>query len=221
MLPAVISFADYSGVAVEPWAEAGFPCYLVDLQHPRVKPERDRRGITRIGANILELHPYHRWLPQGPIALAFAWPECTHFTYSGARWRRENGPAATAEGFRLFAACWDLLRFYERERGAAWMLENPKGLPWSWSQPDHKFHPWHYGDHESKETGVWCGGGFIMPPPSVTQEPQDVCESVWKMAPGPERANQRSLTSVAFARAVFVANTSRQEWAQRRTQGGE
>lgn len=202
--PFVYSLCDRTGEAVKPWLAAGYPCVLVDLQHPRGASTRD--GLTTIGASIFELHPYHRWLPQGPAAMAFAWPECTHFTFSGALWRRENGPGATAEGFRLFAACWDLLRFWERERGAAWMLENPKGLPWSWSKPDHVFHPWHYGDNESKETGVWCGGGFIMPAPTVLVRPADVQQSVWKMGPGPERANRRSATPQGFSQAVFEAN---------------
>jgi hypothetical protein len=86
------------------------------------------------------------------------------------------------------------------------MLENPKGIPWSWSHPDHQFHPWHYGDNESKLTGIWCGGGFVMPSPSVTVKPDDVQERVWKMAPGPNRANERSVTPSGFAQAVFDAN---------------
>lgn len=200
----VISVCDESGVAVEPWAAAGYDCYLVDLAHSRGVTRRG--AITLIGADVQELHPYHRWLPQGPVSMFFAWPVCTHFTYSGALWRRQNGPRATAEGFSLFAACWDLARFYEHERGAAWMLENPKGLPWSWAKPDHRFHPWHYGDLESKETGIWCGGGFVMPPYEVTVRPVDVRTSVWECPPGPERARLRSVTPSGFARAVFQAN---------------
>lgn len=202
--PSVISFCDRTGKAVEPWLEAGYPCVIVDLQHPR--------GVTRdgllttVGANVFELHPYHRWMPQGSVALAFAWPVCTDMTYSGARWRRENGPTATAEGFRLFAACWDLLRFYERERGAAWAIENPKGIPSSWCQPDYKFDPWQYGDNESKETHLWTGGGFIMPTPTVLVKPADVRQSTWLCPPGPERANLRSATPAGFSRAVFEAN---------------
>lgn len=140
------------------------------------------------------------------MAGAFAFPPCTDLTFSGQRWRRENGPMATAEGFRLLAACWDLCRFYERERGAFWLLENPKGLPMSWCKPDHVFHPWHYGDNESKETHIWTGGGFVMPTPSVTDRPADVNESVWKMAPSADRGQKRSLTPEGFARAVFQAN---------------
>lgn len=126
----IISFCEESGAAVGPWVQAGYQCYIVDLRHPRGLNFDKARGLWTVGANVMELHPYHRWLPEGPVFGVFAWPECTHFTYSGALWRRQNGPTATAEGFRLFAACWDLARFYERERGAWWMLENPKGLPW-------------------------------------------------------------------------------------------
>ena len=89
------------------------------------------------------------------------------------------------------------------------MLENPKGIPWSWSKPDFTFHPWQYGDNESKETGIWCGGGFVMPAPSVTLKPAGVLESVWKMAPSPDRANLRSITPAGFARAVFETNEPR------------
>ena len=205
--PPVISFCELTGNAVRPWADAGYPCYIVDMQHPRGVTRSNHPNITRIGANIYELHPYHMWLPQADrFAIGMAWPDCTHFAYSGARWRRDNGPMATAEGFRLFAACWDLLQFYERERGAAWLLENPKGIPWSWSKPDFVFHPWQYGDNESKETGIWCGGKFVMPPPSVVLKPTDVKQSVWYAPPGPERVNLRSATSTGFARAVFEAN---------------
>lgn len=204
-LAPVVSFCDRSGVLVEPWLAAGYDCWIVDVQHPRGLTREGR--LVRVGASIFELHPYHRWLPQAPrIAAAFAQPPCTDLTYSGAGWRRQNGPSATAEGFRLFAACWDLLRFYEQERGAIWLLENPKGIPSAWCKPDFKFDPWQYGDNSSKETHIWCGGGFVVPPPSVLFRPHEVEQRVWKMAPGPDRGNQRSLTPAVFAQAVFDTN---------------
>jgi hypothetical protein len=206
----VVSFCEESGEMVKPWLDAGYTCWIVDLKHPRGLTREGR--LVRVGASVFELHPYHRWLPQEPrITAAFAFPVCTDLTYSGQRWRRENGPTATAEGFRLFAACWDLLRFYERERGALWMLENPRGIPSSWCSPDFKFDQWQYGDGESKETHLWAGGGFVMPPPSVVLKPNDVRESCWKMAPGPDRAQKRSVTPAGFARAVFEANHQRLE----------
>jgi hypothetical protein len=206
----VISFCDLSGVMVLPWAKAGYGCTVIDLQHPRGVSRGPHPNIARVGASVFELHPYHRWMPQvDRMAAAFAFPVCTDLTYSGQRWRRENGPTATAEGFRLFAACWDLLRFYERERGAITMLENPRGIPSSWCKADHVFHPWQYGDNESKETHIWVGGGFVMPAPSVLLRPCDVQESCWKAVPGPERANLRSRTPAGFARAVFETNEPR------------
>jgi hypothetical protein len=200
----VISLCDRTGKAIEPWLKAGYRAVIVDLQHPRGVTTDGL--LTRIGASIFELHPYHRWMPEGDCFAGFAWPECTHFAYSGQRWRRENGPSATAEGFRLFGACWDLLRYYEHEHGAKWMLENPKGIPWSWCKPDHVFQPWQYGDNESKETGVWCSDSFTMPEPIVMFKPSDCRQSGWREGPGPERANKRSATPEGFAQAVFMAN---------------
>jgi hypothetical protein len=206
--PPILSLCDVSGKAVKPWADAGYPCFIVDVQHPRGVSRGDHPNVTRIGASVYELHPYHMWMPKADrFALGMAWPECTHSVYSGARWRRENGPMATADGFRLFAACWDLLRFYERERGAAWLLENPKGIVWSWSKPNFVFDPWQYGDNYTKETGIWCGGEFVMPAPTVLLKPQgDVRADIHMAAPGPERANIRSATPEGFARAVFESN---------------
>jgi len=68
------------------------------------------------------------------------------------------------------------------------------------------FHPWQYGDNESKETALWVGGGFVMPAPSVTLKPADVQQRVWQMAPGPDRANERSKTPAGFSQAVFEVN---------------
>jgi len=200
----IVSFCTRTTVMVDPWLAAGYECWIVDVQHPR-GVNRDGR-LVLVGASVFELHPYHRWLPQGAVYAGFGFTPCTDLTFSGQRWRRENGPMATAEGFRLFAATWDLLRFYERERGARWAMENPKGIVDSWCKPDHIFHPWHYGDLESKETHLWSGGGFVMPPPSVTVKPADVKESCWKAAPGPERGDLRSVTPAGFAAAVFISN---------------
>lgn len=47
-----------------------------------------------------------------------------------------------------------------------------------------------------------------MPDPSVLVKPAECRESVWKMAPGPERANLRSVTPSGFAEAVFQANAT-------------
>ena len=44
----VISLFDCTGHMLAPWAEAGYDCYCVDLQHPPGKTER--ASITFVGA---------------------------------------------------------------------------------------------------------------------------------------------------------------------------
>lgn len=43
--PFVLSLFDYTGTMVRPWAEAGYPCIIVDIQHP--EGERTEGNITR------------------------------------------------------------------------------------------------------------------------------------------------------------------------------
>ena len=64
-----------------------------------------------------------------------------------------------------------------------------------------------YGSPASVEGAqMAAGGGFVMPPREVIVRPADVRETVWKMAPSPNRGDLRSVTSAEFARAVFEAN---------------
>lgn len=50
----VISCFDKSTNMVKPWAEAGYQCYCVDLQHSRTETDGN---ITKISADVLD------WLP--------------------------------------------------------------------------------------------------------------------------------------------------------------
>ena len=63
LTPIVISCFDITTTLVQPWADAGYLCYCVDLQHP---PGETRDGnIIRVGAAVRE------WLPPyGPVAFA-------------------------------------------------------------------------------------------------------------------------------------------------------
>jgi hypothetical protein len=45
----VISLFDYTGNMIAPWAEAGFRCYSVDLQH--MPGEWTEGNIIRVGAD--------------------------------------------------------------------------------------------------------------------------------------------------------------------------
>ena len=62
----VISCFDYSGNMVKPWAEAGYLCYCVDVQHP---PGETREGnIIKVGADMLD------WIPPRDVVFASFFP---------------------------------------------------------------------------------------------------------------------------------------------------
>lgn len=192
----VLSLCDRTGVMVQPWLEAGYECWIVDVQHP-AGIHHDGL-LRRVGCDVREFGRYHK-----PPAIVFAFPPCTHLAGSGARWFADKGLEALHEGLGLVIACKAICE----ASGAPWMLENPVGsLSSYWRRPDYTFQPWQYGDRYTKKTCLWTGGGFAMPTPWIAHKPADVKATIHLMPPSPERADKRSVTPAGFARAVFEAN---------------
>lgn len=199
----MISLCDLTTTMCRPWAEAGFTCYAVDLQHPEGEHEVDE-NIIRVGADIMT------WLPpREPIGFVAAFPPCTNLAVSGARWFRSKGLSGLADGLLLIERCVQVAEW----SGAPWMLENPISVIKSyWRDPDHYFDPYEYGgypggedDGYTKRTCLWTGGGFTMPDPKPIPL-ADNHDRIHKAPPSPERANIRSATPAGFARAVYFAN---------------
>jgi hypothetical protein len=197
----VLSLCDRTGVMVQPWLEAGYTCWLVDVQHPRGTTIEG--NVTRLGGDVTDpvwqqvligLHP----------AIVFAFPPCTHLANSGNRYKRDKGLEALYDALGLVLAC---KRICEAS-GAPWMIENPVGsLSTYWREPDATFQPWEYTTpKETKRTCLWVGNNFVIPQREVFDEPPDVQASTWKMSPGADRGDRRSITPEGFARAVFRAN---------------
>ncbi len=193
----VISFFDKTTNMVKPWAEAGYLCYCVDIQHP---PGETREGnIVKVGADIFD------WLPPWglDVVAAFFFPPCTDGAVSGARWFKDKGIDAALRYVQLFRASVRLAEWM----GICYLIENPVSTISSyWRKPDYTFQPWQYGDPYSKKTCLWTGGGFIMPEPVHTVKPDNVTEKIWLMPPSPDRADKRAETPMGFARAVYEAN---------------
>jgi hypothetical protein len=200
--PVVISLCDKSGVMVTPWADAGYECWCVDIQHS-IRADRQE------GNTIFTWGDARAWKPpaeiRGRIAMVFAFPPCTHDAVSGARDFQKKGNIMLRDSLELFSAC---------EMVAAWssapyMIEHPVSvISTHYRKPDFKFQPWQYGDLWTKETWLWTGNGFVMPPALHIAQPEGVTEKIWRMPPSPERANLRAETPPGFARAVFDANES-------------
>ena len=200
--PVMLSLCDRTTAMARPWADAGILCYCVDIQHD---PGEQRDGmIVRVGADLTT------WLPpRADILFVAGFPPCTHLAVSGARWFKDKGLGALAEGLSLVARAAEIGEW----SGAPWFVENPVSTISSyWRKPDHLFHPYEYGgyrggedDGYTKKTCLWTGGGFVMPEPRPIQLAADH-DRIHKAAPSPERGDLRSMTPGGFAQAVFEAN---------------
>lgn len=190
----VISCFDYTCNIVRPWAEAGYLCYCVDMQHPA--GETRQGNLIKIGANMLD------WLPpRGEIVFASFAPPCTDVAVSGARWFRDKGLGKLIGALTLFKRSVDLAELI----GAPYLIENPVSTVSSyWRPPDHYFDPCDYGDPYTKKTCLWTGGGFVMPPKKRIAPTEG--SKMHLLAPSGERANLRSATPMGFGRAIFQAN---------------
>lgn len=197
----VLSLCDLTTNMLKPWADAGYRCIAIDIQHPEGVSIRD--GIEMVGADITEYLP-----PLGDYAICFAFPPCTHLAVSGARWFPRKGLGALCEALRIVEVCRRICEW----TGAPYLIENPVStLSTYWRKPDYTFNPCDYGgylnppgDHYTKKTCLWVGNGFIMPA-KLPVEPISGSK-MHRLPPSPERANLRSATPLGFAHAVFEAN---------------
>lgn len=201
-LPRVLSLCDKSGVMVEPWLDAGYPCTIVDIQHPM--------GVTTDGL-LSRLHADVCDIGSFDAGIIFAFPPCTHLAQSGARWFKTKGLGALIEGLTVVEAC----RRICEESGAPYMIENPVGqLSTYWRKPDHYFDPLDFGAYVlegedfTKRTCLWVGNGFVMPEKRPLPK-SDKPNPIHWAKPGADRADRRSVTPRGFAQAVFEANHDR------------
>lgn len=205
MRPIAIFLFEYSTNSAQPWADAGYLCYCVDIQHPA--GEHREGNIVRVGASV------HDWLPpSGMIAFLAAFPPCTHLAVSGARWFAGKGLRKLSESILLFARAAEIAEHL----GCPYLIENPVSTISSyWRKPDHAFNPCDYAgylpaeeqyeDAYTKKTCLWTGGGFDMPPPRPVVPLQG--SKMHLLPPSADRANLRSATPKGFALAVFEANS--------------
>lgn len=200
----VISCFDKSTNMVKPWADSGYKCYCVDIQHPKGQ-SRDG-NIIKVGADMLQ------WLPpREPIAAAFFFPPCTDVAVSGARWFKDKGIGSLIQALRLFEISVKIAEW----SGAPYAIENPVStVSTYWRKPDYTFDPCDYGDPYTKKTCLWVGGGFVMPPKNRV-EPV-LGSKMHLMPPAADRADKRSETPMGFAHAVFQSNQSIQATAKSR-----
>jgi len=201
--PVAVSLCDCSTVMLKFWARAGFDTYSVDLAN---KVRRDRLlkdGSRRTFGDV------RTWAPppdaRRRVVFVAAFPPCTHVTVTGARDFKKKGTGLLRDALELFSACIT----HAEWSGAPFMVENPTGvLSTHVAPPDHKFHPWHYGDMWTKGTCIWAGNGFIMPEPWLDPEvaPEGLRSKIHDLPDSSWRRAEREKTPEGFAIAVFLSN---------------
>lgn len=125
--------------------------------------------------------------------LIVAFPPCTDLAVSGARYferKRFDGRQQTAIDF-----------FMEFTNPVCkWAIENPIGIMSTWyRKPDQIIQPWQFGHGETKATCLWLNGLPKLNPTNIVEGRE---QRIWKMAPGPYRAKQRSKTFPGIAKAM-------------------
>lgn len=200
---------DVSGVMAQPWLDAGYECWCVDIQHP---VSYDTGGITSSG----KLHFVHwdltrPWLcpvDRSEIAFVAAFPPCDHLAVSGARWFTGKGLRLLSASVSMFATSAEFCEWSQ----APYLIENPVStISTYWRKPDYTFSPhWFTGynvdDNYTKKTCLWTGGGFQMPDQLLAEGLGEPDDRIHRAPPGPDRHNIRSKTPLGFAKAVFNAN---------------
>ena len=199
-----MSLYEKTGNMLRPWADAGWECWAVDIQHGIRRDYELRDGIHYTWGDA------RSWSPPKPPAMLFAFSPCTHLAVSGARdFARKSWPMLR-DGMDLFWAGLSAARW----AGCPYMLENPVGrISGIHERPSETFDPCDYAGYldtplaeaYTKRTCLWTGGGFVMPEPRPVQP--TLGSKMHLMPPGPNRANERSATPMGFAQAVYESNS--------------
>lgn len=200
-----IFLCDYTGNAARPWAEAGYQCYCVDIQHS-IRRDRVEGNIHYVWGDCRSWRP-----PEGKrIVFVGAFPFCTNDAVSGARDFVKKGGMMLRDSLECFESC----RMAAAWSGAPYYVEHPVTMLSSMphiGKPQHYFDPCDYTFHEpednyTKKTCLWAGNGFVMPEPKRLEGLPPPDDRIHKCPPSDNRANIRSETPMGFTRAVFEAN---------------
>lgn len=178
----VLVACEESQVVCKAFRERGHEAYSCDLQecsggHPEWHLQMDA------GKAIIS----KRW------DLMIAFPPCTDLAVSGARWFKEK----KLDGRQSRA-----IRFFMELTAAPfkWCIENPVGIMSTHHRkPDQIIQPWQFGHGEVKATCLWLNGLPKLQPTKIVTGRE---ARVWKMAPSPDRAKNRSKTFSGIAKAM-------------------
>lgn len=190
----ILVACEESGTVVDKLIAAGHDAWSCDLL-----PTRGNNPDKHIQGDVLK-HLDKAW------DAMIAFPECTYMANSGAKhlyrgMKKENGFDPDRWAKMVVAA-----KFFKKLLDADIehiCLENPIMLGYAkavigWKQ-SQIIHPWQHGHGESKATCLWLKNLKFLKPSNIVEGRE---QKVWRMAPGPNRQRDRSITYDGIAKAM-------------------
>ena len=178
----VLIGCEESGVVRDAFLRLGHEAMSCDLE-PTRSPGPHYQG------SVMDVIDY-------PWDLAIFHPPCTHLSVSGAKHfqaKRMDGRQQAAVSFFM-----SLVRRSMHVPMVA--IENPVCIMSSlWRKPDQIVQPFEYGHGETKATCLWLKGLPLLAPTNIVEGRE---ARIHKMAPGPNRARDRSATYTGIAEAM-------------------
>lgn len=182
----VLIGCEESGTITSAMRAAGHDAYSCDLAPTRGNPD------WHFQQDIFAVLRSRLW------DLAVLHPPCTALALSGNRWYGKGMPRHQQ---RLDALEWtERLWLHARCSAHRVALENPTSVLFKHlGAPVQYVQPWQFGHGETKKTGFALHNLPPLKPTNIVggREPK-----VWKMAPGPDRARDRSITYQGIADAI-------------------
>jgi len=174
----ILIACEFSGIVRDAFAARGHDAWSCDLL-PSERPG------NHIQCDVLKMLA-GRW------DLMIAFPPCTHLAVSGARWFKEK---VSEQGEAL-----EFVRQMLNSPIPRIALENPVGIVSSRiRKPDQIIQPWQFGHGETKATCLWLKNLPKLVPADIVTGRE---HRIHRMAPGPDRAKNRSRTFQGIANAM-------------------
>ena len=125
--------------------------------------------------------------------MVIAFPPCTDLASSGARWFQEKQADGRQQRSIDFFLAFTKLK-------CKWAIENPIGImSTKYRKPDQIIQPWQFGHGETKATCLWLNKLPLLVPSKIVNGRE---QRILKIAPGPDRAKERSKTYLGIAKAI-------------------
>lgn len=179
----VLIACEFSGIVRDAFTAKGHDAYSCDL----LPTERPGKHFKMSLFNEID-----QWVLSMEFDLIIAHPPCTHLSVSGARWFKEK-ELEQRRAVNFFMLC-----INAPAKKVA--VENPISImSTKYRKPDQIIQPWQFGHGETKATCLWLKNLPKLIPTNIVEGREG---KVWKMAPGPNRAKDRSRTYEGIAKAM-------------------